>query len=213
MTTDITALEFGPGCYGASYPPSLSPPLPESENCLFLNIYTPADVTPDADLSVMVWLHGGGFCHGSARSYDGSLLASEGVVVVTVNYRLGVFGFLTLDALMEEGDGVNFGLRDQQVAFEWVREHIAAFGGNPNDITAFGESAGAMSIALHMISGNGDQRLFHKAIMQSGSYTSTYDIHTKSVMKSFFEKIGCPDANLNSLRNLTLISFLLRVVQ
>ena len=134
-----------------------------SEDCLYLNVWTPAR-SPDDGLPVMVWIHGGGFTSGSASQslYDGASLARRGVVVVSVNYRLGAFGFLAHPALSaESADGVsgNYGLRDQVAALEWVRDNIAGFGGDPERVTAFGESAGGMSVAYLMTSPAADGTL------------------------------------------------------
>jgi para-nitrobenzyl esterase len=140
------------------------------EDCLRLNVWTP-DPSPDASLPVMVWIHGGGFEMGSGSSplYDGTSFAADGVVLVTVNYRLGAFGFLELGGLHPDlaGSG-NVGLLDQIAALEWVREHIAAFGGDAQDVTVFGESAGAMSISL-LLAMPRARGLFRRAIVQSGA--------------------------------------------
>lgn len=141
-----------------------------SEDCLYLNVWTP-DPTPDAALPVMVWIHGGGFEMGSGSSplYDGTSFAQDGVVLVTVNYRLGAFGFLELGHLdpSRAGSG-NLGLLDQVAALEWVRDNVAGFGGDPDNVTVFGESAGAMSISL-LLSMPRAAGLFHRAIAQSGA--------------------------------------------
>ena len=149
---------------------------PDSEDCLYLNIYTPAKPMRDK-LPVMVWIHGGSFYMGSGSQalYDGRYLAASGrAIVVTLNYRLGAFGFLRLCDLCNIPATGNEGLMDQLAALHWVRENIAAFGGAPENITLFGESAGAMSIAS-LISACPQQgqplcgQLFHKAIVQSGN--------------------------------------------
>ncbi|KAJ3312866.1 hypothetical protein HDU76_002789 [Blyttiomyces sp. JEL0837] len=122
----------------------------QSEDCLFLNIWTPSTATPSSNYSVMVWIHGGAFQFGSASEdwYDGTNIVKASkekgnVIYVNLNYRLGLFGFLSNKLLLEEGHGCNFGLMDQEAALLWVKKYISAFGGNPNDITVFGESAGA----------------------------------------------------------------------
>ena len=145
-------------------------PEPRSEDCLFLNVWTPA--ADDGRRPVMVWIHGGAFMIGSGSMplYDGSTLVRRGdVVVVTLNYRLGELGFLELGAVdaAYEGSG-NIGLLDQVAALEWVRDNIAAFGGDPDCVTIFGESAGGMSVSalLAMPAARG---LFHRAIAQSGA--------------------------------------------
>ena len=139
-------------------------PQAQSEDCLFLNVWTPG--LDDAARPVMVWIHGGGLTIGSGSEtyYDGSNLAARGdVVVVTINYRLGVLGFLHAPAL----GASNFGLRDQVCALEWVRDNVASFGGDPGNVTIFGESAGGLSVASLMASPQTDG-LFQRAIVQSG---------------------------------------------
>ena len=141
-----------------------------SEDCLYLNIWTPR--ADGAQRPVMVWLHGGAFVAGSANldAYDGAALAERGdVVVVGVNYRLGLFGWLRNPSLGTTG---NEGLADQWAALEWVRANIAAFGGDPANVTVFGESAGATSIAAHLCPPPGvvRRRPFDRAILQSGGH-------------------------------------------
>lgn len=142
-----------------------------SEDCLYLNVWSPAE--REKTLPVMVWLHGGGFTIGSGGlpPYDGKALAARGVVLVTLNYRLGHLGFFAHPALeAEEGERVyNFGLLDQIAALHWVQENIAAFGGDAENVTLFGESAGARSVMALMASPLA-KGLFHKGIIQS-SYT------------------------------------------
>ncbi len=144
-----------------------------SEDCLTLNIWTPAR-RPGARLPVMVWLHGGAFESGSARMpiYNGANLARRGVVMVTLNYRLGVLGFfghpqLTAEAKAEGVPTANYGLLDQVAALKWVRANIAAFGGDPGNVTLFGESAGGISV-LALMTAPSARGLFQKAIVQSG---------------------------------------------
>jgi len=140
-----------------------------SEDCLYLNIWSPA--VRSESLPVMVWLHGGGFTIGSGGlpPYDGKALAMRDLVVVTINYRLGHFGFFAHPALDgEEGETLhNFALLDQIAALRWVQENIRAFGGDPDKVTLFGESAGAQSV-LALMSSPKAKGLFHKAIVQSG---------------------------------------------
>ncbi|XP_077423293.1 cocaine esterase [Vanacampus margaritifer] len=137
-----------------------------SEDCLYLNIYTPANRALDAKLPVMAWIHGGGFTLGSASMYDGSALAAyQDVVVVLIQYRLGVLGFLSTG---DEHLPGNFGLLDQVEALHWIQKHIANFGGDPASVTVFGESAGGVSVSLLLLSplSNG---LIHRAIAESGT--------------------------------------------
>ncbi|KAH8356305.1 hypothetical protein KR200_006554, partial [Drosophila serrata] len=138
-----------------------------SENCLFLNVYAPKVKKPGVPLPVMVWIHGGGYFFGNGNSdfhFPGKLLEQD-VIVVTLNYRLGALGFLSLP---EEGIHGNMGLKDQRLALQWVQENIASFNGDPKNVTLFGESAGGASVHLHTYARHAN-RLFHKAIMQSGT--------------------------------------------
>ncbi|XP_055624038.1 cholinesterase 2-like [Toxorhynchites rutilus septentrionalis] len=151
------------------------------ENGLFLNIYTPKLPTNDQSdsmLPVMIWIHGGGFISGSADSfiYDPVYLVQEGVIVVTMNYRLGALGFLSMPSVGITG---NAGLKDQLLVFKWVNENIVHFGGNPANVTIFGESAGSMSAYLHYLSPN-SRKHFHRVICQSGVACS----------ESFFQSDG-----------------------
>ena len=138
-----------------------------NEDCLYLNVYAPAEAD---DLPVMVWMHGGAFILGSGGGeYDPTRLVDKDVIVVTLNYRLGLLGFLAHPGL--EHDGGNFGLMDQQQALRWVKDNIASFGGDADNVTIFGESAGGHSVLSHIVSPRAQQEeLFSKAIIQSGSY-------------------------------------------
>ena len=163
----------GPGCVqqgaqGGFYD-SATAVAAMDEDCLTLNVWTRAD-QPGETLPVMVWIHGGGLTVGSGDAYPGELLTSKGVVLVTINYRLGPFGFLALPQLGEENESDvsgNQGIRDQIAALEWVRDNIAQFGGDPGNVTIFGESAGSMSVSLLQASPLA-RGLFHRAIGQSG---------------------------------------------
>ena len=144
---------------------------PMSEDCLTLNVWTP-NTAPPKPLPVMVWIHGGGFVNGSATAalYDGAALARQGVVVVTLNYRLGRFGFFAHPALTRESPDAplgSYGLMDQIAALKWVKANIAAFGGDPAEVTIFGESAGGMSVNALMVS-PAARNLFIRAIVESG---------------------------------------------
>jgi len=146
-------------------------PRPMSEDCLYLNIFTAAKTAGDK-LPVMVWIHGGALTAGagSIAAYDGEQLARKGVVVVTINYRLGVFGFFEHPELSKESDrhaAGNFGLLDQIAALQWVQKNIAAFGGDPKCVTIFGESAGSWSTNLLAASPLA-RGLFHRVIGESG---------------------------------------------
>jgi para-nitrobenzyl esterase len=143
-----------------------------SEDCLSLNVWTPAK-TPKAKLPVMVWIHGGGFMAGASSEprQDGSILATHGVVVVSMNYRLGIFGFLVLPELVAESGqkaAGDYGMLDQIAALQWVHRNIAAFGGDPDNVTIFGESAGSFAVSALMASPIAKD-LFQKAIGESGA--------------------------------------------
>ncbi|OBS58338.1 hypothetical protein A6R68_10572 [Neotoma lepida] len=141
------------------------PPISMSEDCLHLNIYTPAHAHEGSNLPVMVWIHGGALVVGMASMYDGSTLAAtEDVVVVTIQYRLGVLGFFSTGDQHARG---NWGYLDQVAALRWVQQNIAHFGGNPDLVTIFGESAGGTSVSSHVVSPM-SKGLFHRAIMESG---------------------------------------------
>jgi para-nitrobenzyl esterase len=142
----------------------------QAEDCLHLNIYEPAATKADAKLPVMVWIHGGAFIFGSGSNYDGSAFARQGVMVVTVNYRLGRAGWFAHPALTAERprDPLgNYGLLDQIAALKWVQDNIKAFGGDVKNVTIFGESAGAISINYLMLASQA-HGLFSKAVAESG---------------------------------------------
>ena len=168
------ATEFGASCHqgaGADEGFYAQPKLTESEDCLYLNVWAPAGHVDDSH-PVMVWIHGGGFVVGTSSLplYDGEALASAGVVVVTVNYRLGLLGFFAHPGLSAEsanGASGNQGLHDQVAALQWVRDNIASFGGDPENVTIFGESAGSISVCYLAATPLADG-LFQKAIGQSG---------------------------------------------
>lgn len=162
------ARDFVPNC---PQPPLFAAGAPR-EDCLGLNIWTPAART--GPLPVMVWIHGGGFIIGSSSQsvYDGEPLASQGAVVVSFNYRMGMLGFLAHPALSKEsprGVSGNYGLLDMVAALQWVKRNIAAFGGDPGNVTIFGESAGGTAVLLLMVMPDA-KGLFHKAIAQSPAW-------------------------------------------
>lgn len=171
------ATDFGSHCIqSASYRDMVFHDPGPSEDCLTLNVWTPSDAKPgkkSAGLPVMVWIYGGGFVAGgtSENRQDGQFLARRGVIVVSMNYRLGIFGFLALPELDSESPhhaSGNFGLMDQTAAINWVRRNIAAFGGDPGNITIFGQSAGSYSVSAQMASPL-SKDLFAKAIGESGA--------------------------------------------
>jgi len=142
-----------------------------SEDCLFLNVYAPADATAKNKLPVMFWIHGGGFSGGASSEprHNGDFLPIKGVVLVTINYRLGVFGFLVTADMAKEANGAagNYGLLDMVAALQWVKANINEFGGDPDNVTIFGESAGSAAVSTLMASPIA-KGLFHKGIGESG---------------------------------------------
>ena len=170
------ATEFGSRCMqGHIYNDMMFRDPGPSEDCLYLNVWTPA-ASAEEKLPVMVWIYGGGYGAGAASEprQDGENLARKGVVVVSMNYRLGVFGFLVHPELAKESGHAssgNYGLMDQTAALEWVRKNIAAFGGDPGKVTIFGESAGSFSVSAQMASPLA-QGLFQRAIGESGAFFS-----------------------------------------
>jgi para-nitrobenzyl esterase len=166
--------DFGPVCPQQPYPKGsfyARPPEKQSEDCLFLNVWTAAK-SPQEKRPVMVWIHGGALTRGSGSMdvYDGEHLARRGVVLVTINYRLGPLGFLAHPALSREsshGSSGNYGILDQIAALEWVRRNIAAFGGDPDRVTIFGESAGSWSVCA-LVATPLAGGLFQRAIGESG---------------------------------------------
>ena len=159
----------GPICMQVGPPALGAQDGPQSEDCLVLNVWAPKET--DAPLPVIVWIHGGGFFNGSSflPTYDGTRFAENGVVLVSINYRLNVFGFFSHPALSTEsphGASGNYGLMDMVAALEWVRDNIAAFGGDPNQVTIFGESAGGGAVMSVMLMPQ-SEGLFHRAISES----------------------------------------------
>ena len=171
------ALQFGPSCIQPATKVAnvyTSDITPTSEDCLNLNVWAP-DGAKGAP--VFVWIHGGALVKGSSREamYDGAQLARQGLVVVSINYRLGVLGYLAhpgLSAESPQGVSGNYGLLDQIAALQWVRDNIAAFGGDPANVTIAGESAGALSV-MYLMAAPDARGLFHKAIAQSAYMIST----------------------------------------
>jgi para-nitrobenzyl esterase len=174
------ATAFGKRCAQTASATTQNAPSTD-EDCLYLNVWTPYPV-PAQQLPVMVWIHGGGNVNGSASEpvpflntglfYSGQFLAERhGVILVTINYRLGVLGFFAHPALAAEGSSGNQGLLDQRLALEWVRDNIAEFGGDPDNVTIFGESAGSFDVCMHVASPM-SRGLFHRAVSQSGGCTT-----------------------------------------
>lgn len=170
----------------------LIPPAPISEDCLYLNVWTAA-ASPDENRPVMVWVHGGGFSGGSGTVplYDGEELAKKGIVVVTINYRLGVLGFMAHPELSKEsasGTSGNYGILDQIAALQWVQQNIQQFGGDPQNVTVAGQSAGSMSVNA-LVGSPLAKGLFSKAIAQSGAMFN-YEGGRGGLNKEIAEKTG-----------------------
>ena len=171
-----------------------------SEDCLFLNVFTPDGVASDAKLPVLVYIHGGGFTGGCGheKHFDGPVWPVKGVIGVTLNYRLGPLGFLCLPELKQEaGFTGNYGLYDQLTALQWVHDNIASFGGDPENVTVMGQSAGAMSVQQHCLSPLGEG-LYQKAVMSSGGGVSKLmPVSTPEKHYDFWhavmERSGCMD--------------------
>jgi para-nitrobenzyl esterase len=172
-----------------------------TEDCLFLNVFTPngsgnpGDHDDNAARPVMVWIHGGALVVGESNEYDASKLVERGVIVVTINYRLGALGFLAHPALTGESPdrtSGNYGIQDQQAALQWVRRNIRAFGGDANKVTLFGESAGGLSTFVNLVSPTA-QGLFHRAIVESGAYMQTQPTlaQSEATGATFATAIGC----------------------
>lgn len=179
-----------------------------SEDCLYLNVWRPTTRNADHSIPVMVFIHGGSFTSGSAINaapgkmpdsmglYDGCNLSKEqGVIVASMNYRLGPLGFAVFE---EEGSAANFGLQDQRVAIQWLKDQVALFGGDPNAITIFGESAGAMSVLAHVASPK-SKGLFRAAISESGYPIALSWVQGLDMTRQYATKVGCNEqASLRS---------------
>ncbi|HLK41500.1 MAG TPA: carboxylesterase/lipase family protein [Polyangiaceae bacterium] len=203
---DATA--FGNRC-AQNANPTLFTTASADEDCLYLNVWTP---DPSASkLPVMVWIHGGGnvggsasdpvpFADGGGSFYGGATLASNHVVVVSLNYRLGVFGFFAHPGLVDEGSKAgNQGLWDQRFALQWVQSNVAKFGGDPSNVTIFGESAGSLDVCLHEASPQ-TPALFERAISESGGCTTRQPTlaEGRTLMQSFAAQVGCSDAGADA---------------
>ncbi|CAK9779972.1 alpha/beta-hydrolase [Cutaneotrichosporon oleaginosum] len=198
-TGDIQARKFAPGCMQSSTP--LDGAGGRSEDCLYLDVMTPSNVVgTEAKLPVMVWIYGGGFSAGASSLYTSlggptfikrATRIGKPVIVVNINYRMGVWGFPTGPEL---AGSANNGIRDQMLALQWVRENIAAFGGDPEKVTVFGESAGAISAAILMLQEN--DPTFRAAIMQSGSpnvMPLARPAEWAEPWQDFLQAVGCSD--------------------
>ncbi len=190
----LKATEFGPACYQPTVTAQTvytRDPLPMSEDCLSLNVWSPAGAR---NAPVFFWIYGGALTSGASREalYDGTHLAARGIVVVSINYRLGVFGWLAhpeLSAESPKGISGNYGLLDQIEALRWVRQNIRAFGGDPANVTIAGESAGALSV-MYLMAAPPARGLFAKAIAQSAYMISTPELKQRRFGSESAEESG-----------------------
>ena len=185
-----------------------------SEDCLFLNVYTPSNATAKSKLPVFIWIHGGALVFGAGSDYDPSVMvADDDIIVVTINYRLGSLGFLAASVLAATeanafenvGDAGNYGLMDQQFAMAWVHDNIAAFGGDPEAVTIGGQSAGGLSVSTHLASTNTfrgltGHHLFGGAIIESGAYMY-HDLPSLATYQTLSNTFAQKDATAASATN------------
>ena len=196
----MNATTLGPACLQiARNPPTLSFKLIGNEDCLFLNVYTPSTSQIPNLYPVLVFIHGGSFNQGRA-SLDPQRLVTRGIVVVTIQYRIGVFGFLSSGDRDLPG---NFGLLDQRLALQWVQQNIHEFSGDSKRVTLAGLSAGGASVTFHMVS-PGSRGLFHQAIATSGVFLNPWALHTgdHEKVRAVARYVGCtssPDAPIAAL--------------
>ncbi|HEX5297105.1 MAG TPA: carboxylesterase family protein [Streptosporangiaceae bacterium] len=206
-----SAASFAPHC---PQPSSAFGVASTSEDCLYLNVFTPAGtqgIQGARDLPVMVWVHGGSLRTGASEFYNPTGLVGHGVIVVTINYRLGALGFLADSALASRpgGPSGNYGLMDQQAALRWVQRNIRGFGGNPRNVTLFGESAGGLSTLSQLVS-PGARGLFQRAIVESGSYNPKQQAlaTAEAAGQAFATKAGCASNTASCLRALPVSTIL-----
>jgi len=201
------ATRFAPHCPQAATPFGQAS---TSEDCLFLNVFTPSHQHAGSHFPVMVWIHGGALVTGESDDYDPAALVADGVTVVTINYRLGALGFLAHPALADaNGQSGDYGLMDQQAALRWVQRNIASFGGNPHNVTVFGESAGGLS-TLSQVASPQARGLFERAIVESGSYNLTQAslASAEAAGEAFAAKAGCASQTAACLRSLPVSTIL-----
>jgi para-nitrobenzyl esterase len=197
------ATQFAPHC---PQPPSPFGQASVSEDCLFLNVFTPSHQKPRSHNAVMVWIHGGALVTGESDDYNPAKLVADGVTVVTINYRLGALGFLAHPALADaNGQSGDYGLMDQQAALRWVQRNIASFGGNPRNVTIFGESAGGLS-TLSQVASPQARGLFDGAIAESGSYNLMQASLSgaEAAGEAFAANAGCASQTAACLRSLPI---------
>jgi len=208
----------GPACPQAGS----TAPLPQSEDCLFLNIYVPATAKAHSRLPVFFWIHGGALVSGTGAQYDPSVMVSDNdIIVVTINYRLGALGWLVEPGLLaaapnlfqNTGDAGDYGLMDQQLALQWVQHNISGFGGDPRKVTIGGESAGGLSVSSLLASTTTGTGLYRSAIIESGAYM-LHSVPSEGVYGAVFgaafdEVLGCTQpSDAACLRAVPLASIL-----
>lgn len=220
------ATRFGQDCM-QNFPAfaGASNPAGTSEDCLFVNVWRPANIAPGKKLPVMVWIYGGGFVFGSGAqpSYDGAQFARQGVILVSPNYRLGRFGFFAFPGLGNQHPGEptgNFAFMDQIAALRWVKANIARFGGDPGNVTIFGESAGGVSVH-NLLTSPQARGLFHKAIIESGggrdgtltarplrgeNIDPNYPVSAEMISINFARSKGIDGTDANALARLRALS-------
>jgi len=197
-------------------------PIPQSEDCLFLNVWVPAKTLPGSKLPVFFWIHGGAFVFGTGGSYDPSQLAEENnIIVVTINYRLGALGWLVEPGLLATspsffqnvGDAGDYGLMDQQFALQWVQRNIEGFGGDPTKVTMGGESAGGFSASGNLVSTTTAKGLFRAAIIESGAYelrsVPLEAVYEDEFGAGFDSALGCSQPNDSSCLRAASVSDIL----
>jgi carboxylesterase type B len=196
----LNGTSFQPACPQHCVLPPAACQAQISEDCLTLNVYAPLAASGEHPVPVLVWFHGGRYQQGSegVELYDGQMLAALGVLVVTVNYRLGVLGFMAADGVTG-----NFGVLDQRLALAWVSQNVAAFGGDPAQVTIAGQSAGGTSVAFHLVAA-GSFPYFHRAILESSPYG--LPIVTRAEAQKhyahFIAETGCAQGDFVCLRGL-----------
>jgi len=201
------ATQFAPHC---PQPPTPFGQASMSEDCLYLNVFTPSHKQAGSHHPVMVWIHGGALVTGESNDYIPTKLVEDGVTVVTINYRLGALGFLAHPALADaNGQSGDYGLMDQQAALRWVQRNIASFGGDPHNVTIFGESAGGLS-TLSQVASPQARGLFERAIVESGSYNLTQASlsSAEAAGESFAASAGCTSQTAACLRSLPVSTIL-----
>jgi para-nitrobenzyl esterase len=206
-SSTLDATHFAPTCAQAARGKFASPS--QSEDCLYLNVFAPHPAPSGARHPVMVWIYGGGLFSGESDDYDGSSLARAGTIVVTFNYRIGALGFFSQPAINAEGHAyANYGLMDQQAALRWVKSNITAFGGDPDNVTIFGQSGGGTSALAQLVSPPASG-LFQRVIVQSGTHILPYPPEEAlSAGKAFATAAGCPDQSAQCLRALSVTQVL-----